>query len=861
MGLFSSAQLSTIKATAVKSNAELKPAKSVNTRSVVSELNKISEQVKSYFSDSKAILINSEDQLHDYISNAIESGYISIDTETTGLDRIHDYIIGFSLYYPGGTEAYIPCKHKAPIMETPYKDQISYEVAHKELIRLTETGPSKSGGVKAIFANADFDLSMIYKDFKVDLCDNCYFDVILAWRCLKENELKNGLKELYTKYVLKGKADPKKFTDFFSTSLYIYSKPEVAKLYAANDALITFELFKFELPFVTKDNPKCIKNNLQSIADLVWNIEIPLIKVCQNMHRRGIYLESSTAEVLNKKYDKIYNEELSKLQSLVQDIIDTPKYTSTKKRPFATGRDFNPSSTMHVKYLLYDMMKLPGNGSTAKDTLDAFDLPVTNQIAKVRSLSTNINTFVKKLPKSVASDNKIHCRFNSIGASTGRFSSADPNMQNIPSKLHDIRHMFRATPGYVMLSSDYSAQEPRVTAYVSGDEKMIQSFIDGKDIYGSIASIAFGVPYEQCLEFNPNTGEYQPEGKARRSEAKTVVLGICYGRSVVTIAEQLYGHEDISDEEKTKKAQNVYDSVLLAFPALRSLMNSAQSQARKFGYVETILGRRRHIPDMQLPKFQFLPEPGYMNPDIDPLDVSTLDNQEEIPQRIVDQLTSEFESYKYWGQIVKRTKQLKEEHIKVINNTSKIADASRKCVNSIIQGSAAEQTKMAMLLIENNKEWNNLGGRVLVPVHDEIIAEVPIENWEKGAKLLSKLMCDAASFLPFDSKCDVEVTYRWYGLEFPCKYAKPDNIDNLSKLSDDNIKWIQYHLIESEYTMPKLKHTDDEVLLGDAALGVNGIYSDELNTAITDYIDRYKISRDQFIDHIYTKVHTGKIDK
>lgn len=99
------------------------------------------------------------------------------------------------------------------------------------------------------------------------------------------------------------------------------------------------------------------------------------------------------------------------------------------------------------------------------------------------------------------------------------------NMQNIPSHAEDIRHMFRATPGYVMLSSDYSAQEPRITAYVSQDPKMIQSFIDGKDIYGSIASVAFNVPYEQCLEFHPETGEYQPEGKKRRSEAKTIVLG------------------------------------------------------------------------------------------------------------------------------------------------------------------------------------------------------------------------------------------------------------------------------------------------------------------------------------------------
>ena len=164
---------------------------------------------------------------------------------------------------------------------------------------------------------------------------------------------------------------------------------------------------------------------------------------------------------------------------------------------------------------------------------------------------------------------------------------------------------------------------------------------------------------------------------------ESIEATICYGRSVNTIAEQLYSKENISDEEKVKKAQKVFDSVLLAFPALRTLMNGAQAHAREFGYVETILGRRRHIPDMTLPKFEFRAEPGYVNPDIDPLDITTLDNQETIPSRIIQQLTQEFESYKYFGQRVKRTKELKEEHIRVIDNTRKIGDASRKCVNCV----------------------------------------------------------------------------------------------------------------------------------------------------------------------------------
>lgn len=866
MGLFSRAQIEQVNAIAEKSKASLeqtsapKPTKGLNA-----QLKSMSDAVVEYFKDSPAILITSKEQLHDYITNMIKAGYGGIDTETTGLDRIHDTIVGASLYYPGGVECYIPSKHLVPIFDAPYNDQLTYDEIGEEFQRLADSD------IRLIFANADFDLSMIFKDLKVDLIKNCYYDVILAWRCLKENEKNNQLKVLYNKYVLKGAGDPKTFSDFFPVKLFPYCKPEVAKLYAANDAKITYELFKWQLPFLLKDNPKCKNNHLEAIADLVWGVEFPLMGVCQKMHRDGVYIEPSMAEMLNRKYIPISNSELAKLHGMVQEILDNPKYSTRVKRPFMRATDFNPESPPHVAWLCYDLMKLDSGRSgraTGKEILSTFNTPVTAQILKCRSLNVLISTFVKKLPNAVGADGKIHCTFKQIGADTGRLSSADPNMQNIPSKAGDIRRMFRAAPGHVLMSSDYSQQEPKLTAYVSQDEKMIQAFKDGKDIYAIIASIAFGVPYEDCLEFKP-TGEldedgkpvtvYSASGKARRGEAKTIVLGITYGRSVVTIADQLYSHEPWSDEEKVKKAQNVFDSVLNAFPALRKLMINAQNCAKTHGYVETILGRRRHIPDMQLPEFEFKPMAGYVNPDIDPLDISTLDNQDSIPQRVVDKLYKELTSYKYFGQVAKRIRQLAEEdHIKVINNRFKIQEASRKCVNSIIQGSAAEQTKLAMLLIDNDPEWNALGGHVIIPVHDELIAEVPIENWEPCAKRLSQLMCDAASFLPFASKCDVTVSYRWNGMEYPCKYPEPANLDNLT---EDEVRWVQYHLFEVGYELPVIKGPDGEKPEGDAALGVNGVITNEFNNYINDYCNRYNIERDKFIYHIHIKVHTGSVPK
>lgn len=385
---------------------------------------------------------------------------------------------------------------------------------------------------------------------------------------------------------------------------------------------------------------------------------------------------------------------------------------------------------------------------------------------------------------------------------------------------------------------------------------MIKAFQEGKDIYATIASLAFNLTYEQCLEFHPETHEYQAEGKARRGEAKVIVLGICYGRSVPSIGDQLFGKDKtLTDEEKTAKAQKIYDAVLNAFPNLRQLMINSQAHARKYGYVETILGRRRHIPDMQLPEFEFVPMKGYVNPDVDPLDITTLDTLDQIPKRITDALTKEFSGYKYFGQIVKRTKELAEDKIKVINNRQRIADASRQCVNSQVQGSAADQTKLAMLLVANNPRWRELDAHIILPVHDELIAEVPEDNYEEAANLLSSLMCKAADFLPFDSKCDVTITHRWYGLEYPCPYPQPQSLNNLS---EEEIKWLQYHLIECEYELPVIQQGPDKPR-GDAAKGVNGVFTEELKAAIADYKLLYKVYDDhEFINHIHNKVTEGE---
>ena len=245
---------------------------------------------------------------------------------------------------------------------------------------------------------------------------------------------------------------------------------------------------------------------------------------------------------------------------------------------------------------------------------------------------------------------------------------------------------------------------------------------------------------------------------------------------------------------------------------------------------------------------------GYVSPDIDPLDPSTYGAKPGIPDRVLDSLRKEFAGYKYYSQIVQRTKELQEQNIKVINNSRKIQDAERQIVNSIIQGSAADTTKLAMIKVALNPRMNEIGAKLVNCIHDELLVECPIEHYKECAELLSGLMCEAANFLPFPIKCDVTVSYRWNGLEYPCPYQMPENLDTEE---DQEIRWIQYHLYEVGYELPVFKKPNGDKPEGDEAAGVNGRITEEYKSCISDYLARYNIVRGDFIQHIRSVVHTG----
>ena len=372
-------------------------------------------------------------------------------------------------------------------------------------------------------------------------------------------------------------------------------------------------------------------------------------------------------------------------------------------------------------------------------------------------MSKLVSTYIDKLPNCVnPKDGRIHCSFNQYGADTGRFSSSDPNLQNIPSHNKDIRKMFVASDGYVLMSSDYSQQEPKVMTQMCGDPKMIKAYQEGKDLYAEIAALSFNTNYENCLEFRPD-GTTNPEGKNRRSQAKSILLGVLYGRGVPSIAEQL--------GTTTKKAQAIKDSVFKGFPAIPKFEEDSLDMAYEKGYVTTLWGRKRRLPALQLPEYEFTWKDG-TRPDNDLLDFGEEVGEDvvsEVPDELVQKYTRRLRQA-YFGQKRKIFEDANKEGIWIVDNGAKIADAQRQCVNARIQGSAADMSKLAMILGGNDERLKELGFRLLIPVHDELIAECPEENVKECSERFAMLMAKAAeSGLTIPIKCDVEITKAWYG--------------------------------------------------------------------------------------------------
>lgn len=691
----------------------------------------------------KFLLIQTEEELSKYIDKCIENNIYAFDTETSGLDTITCDLIGLSLYTPGQKACYVPIGHKSYVDNMLKDNQVSLECVNKQLNRLKS--------IPSIMHNGKFDINVIYWQFNW-LFENLVWDSMVASKILDERE-PAGLKYQYCKNIAKdGKVND--YSELFNSVNFAYVPINIAYLYAAKDAEITFQLYEYQLEqYKQPGNEK--------LLELLQTIEIPLVPVIAEMQREGVSFDMQKAQELSKKY----TQQLEECQDKLDDVcaLYSKEIAEWNRRnPKDCFRlPLNPNSSKQVAQLLYDVLGItsPDKHSergTGSEILKQIDEPVCIAILKYREINKLLTTYIEKMPNMVnPKTGKIHASFNQNGADTGRLSSSDPNLQNIPSHNGEIRNMFIAGKGNVFIFADYSQQEPKSTAWLSQDENMLEIYQDpNADLYPEVASTAFHVPASECVEFRED-GTVNKEGKERRSKAKVIQLAMTYGQAAYSLAQSLGC--------KIKEAQGIQDRFFARFPRIKEFTENTYQFAYENGYVETVWGRRRHLPDMQLEPYEFSWLDGVGN-NFDLLDFDNESEVQEVPYDLQEEYMDALDKCFKWQDKQKIFEQAKRDNLKIVDNTLKIADAERQAINTPIQGTSADMVKLSMVNLANNKEFRKLGGRIVLQIHDEIGIEGPEENAKELCRVFKQVMETSPQVkikLPW--RCDMVVCKEWNG--------------------------------------------------------------------------------------------------
>lgn len=618
------------------------------SRTVADDSAAVAVKMKELFSDYDWKLVTTEEELLEYVSTSDEFG---LDTETTGLDTFKDDIVGFSI----GTEdncIYVPLKHKVGK---------NYSGDLKKLEEILAT--KKLWGF-----NAKFDMKML--KLHAGITVKVVWCGYLAARLKYSAEPDNGLKALYCKYI-----DPDaQFYSFGTLFKMPFDKydPEVVGGYAAVDAMKHIRLGKWQE-----------KNLDRAERKLLEKLELPLAHELVGMELTGVQLDVEWCNKLSALLEKDIEEIAKKINEMSPGL--------------------NPSSPKQVAEVLYQKLNLPhqAGAGTSEGELKALKHPLCDLILEYRGAQKLLSTYAAKMPK-IADDGIVHCQFNQYGADTGRFSSSNPNLQNIP-KDNRFRAMFIARPGHTLVSCDYTQQEVYILAALADDESMRSAYEKGMDFYAYMASIVFDMPYEQC-------GKHGAHGELR-NQMKSIVLGLNYDMGLASLA-----HDIGKSVEETRA---IYDKFFEKCPKIKEFRQKQVDFALKHGYVETVLGRKRYFKDLHKPDFEC------SNPDVLET-LSKLHKESTIAQLIAD---------------------AKKEGIEVIDRRKRKVVETRQVVNSVIQGSAADMTKLAMLTAFRDEKLKAMGCKIVLQIHDEIIAEFPDEYAEEGGNYLASLMVDVGSDL------------------------------------------------------------------------------------------------------------------
>ncbi|OGL62323.1 MAG: DNA polymerase I [Candidatus Tectomicrobia bacterium RIFCSPLOWO2_12_FULL_69_37] len=566
--------------------------------------------------------IRTAKELAAFLKELKKAGRFALDLETTSLDPMQARIVGVSLSSAPGRARYIPVGHD----RMDAGPQLSPGEALAALgPLLADTKAEKVG------QNIKYDMAVL-AEAGVEV-EGPLFDTMVASYLLHSGRTSHGLDHLALEMLGETTIKYEELCGKGAKQIPFSSVPvEQAVAYACQDADFTLRLADLMAPQLEK----------AGFEELFHDLEMPLLRVLLEMERAGIRVDTGVLRRMGKELDA----KLAAMQARIHELA---------------GGEFNIQSTPQLRHILFEKLGLPvvkrtkTGASTDIETLEklAARHPLPQEILAYRQLAKLKNTYVDTLPGLVAAKTgRIHTDFNQTVAATGRLSSSDPNLQNIPIRTdvgREIRRAFLPEEGWRLLSADYSQIELRVLAHFTGDPGLVKAFEKGEDIHATTASAVYGVPPK----------EVTPE---MRRVAKAVNFGIVYGQGAFGLSQTL----GIPQGE----ARSFIEAYFKRFAKVPAFVERTIAEGAKRGWVSTILGRRRYIPDLQS------------------------------------------------------------------QNRNLRAAAERTAVNSVIQGSAADIIKRAMVHISARLKKEKLAARLLLQVHDELLFEFP----PKEEKALSRLV-------------------------------------------------------------------------------------------------------------------------
>ncbi|WP_417535423.1 DNA polymerase I [Methylophaga sp.] len=477
----------------------------------------------------------------------------AFDTETTSLDYLEARIVGVSFAVKAGEAAYLPLKHDYP----GAPEQLDFDSVMQDLKPLLESPKHLKVG-----QNLKYDRHVLL-NHGINL-QGIAHDTMLESYVLDSTATRHDMDSLAQKYLGR---DTIHFEDIAGKGKKQLTFNEIgieqASPYAAEDADITLQLHQTLWPKI---------ENIPSLAKVYRELEMPLLPVLNTLERNGVNID---IWMLQQQSD-----------NMARQIADLEEQAYA-----VAGQKFNLGSPKQLQEILYEKQQLPvkkktpkGQPSTAEEVLqeladEGYELPQI--IMQYRGLSKLKSTYTDKLPLQVnKTSGRVHTSYHQAVTATGRLSSSDPNLQNIPIRSENgrrIREAFVASDGYILLAADYSQIELRIMAHLSGDKSLLNAFANGEDIHRHTASEIFGVALEDVTS-------------DQRRSAKAINFGLIYGMSAHGLSRQL-GIE----RHQAADYMNVYFE---RYPGVRQYMDNTRQQAKDQGYVETIFGRRLYLPEI-----------------------------------------------------------------------------------------------------------------------------------------------------------------------------------------------------------------------------------------------------------------------